>query len=219
MFVQDRKRDGGGLPECFGGSGDGVKKRLVKKPFILDELRREGDKIQNDLLKQYDEIVKTSYKLDKDLTRPWEESSELDYSVIKEELERIKSHVDECNREWGSMWRRVFASNNFQAESSKAQQEAKRKAENGQKTALARQFASGPPDCPILTVMGMVDTLRASYAYKKSHKFAWAFAFQALCKIKAEKSGTKAFTKEFAQMMTLPSAAVRVMSQDGMAAE
>ncbi|KAI0088874.1 RNA dependent RNA polymerase-domain-containing protein [Irpex rosettiformis] len=221
VFAADRKRDGWAQPPCFGGPEDKTwirGTRISKEPFILDELGKEGQKIQDELLAKYGKIRgPLPFPSEKDLARPWEDISNLNLPPLQEELQRVKTHVDMCHREWSKMWpsRSSSASSRDSDVLNKAEKEVKRKEEQRKKFALARMFVEGPEDCPLLTGMKVLETVRASCAYMKAQNFAWALAFRSLCRIKASTRNMKAFTAEFAQMMTIPTSAVRIMSQDG----
>ena len=64
-----------------------------------------------------------------------------------------------------------------------------------------------------LALLGNVEKLKASCLYGEAPKVAFRLAFQAVCKIKAEVQGSKAFTREFADAMSISASEVRVRTQ------
>lgn len=222
VFAADRKRDGWRQPACFGGPDNDTlaqNERVVEEPFILDELRKEGGKIQRALLKQYDGLKQSFAVCDTDLTQLWDQASKVRLPQYEEEVAKVKAHVEDCVDMWNKMWKKIFA--NKSSETTKNEKKAKRVDENKEKLVIAKMYMNGPDptECPLLTGMNALEALRASYAYRRAPNFAWAMAFGALCRIKAAKQGAKAFTIEFAPVMTIPGAAVRIMSQDGLLVE
>ncbi|KAI0341433.1 hypothetical protein BDW22DRAFT_303425 [Trametopsis cervina] len=216
VLQKDRASFGWPKPECFGGVSDPQlvrHARKVRTPFILDELLEEGARLKDEKLAEYGRMgTGLEYRPDEDLKRPWKDALLLDIPGYKEELKILSAHVNECLKDWAVSVGDT-AMNSRLAES-KAKREARQKAGTKGKLDLAKKFAAGPVGCPLLRALGKLESVRASCAYTKNMSFGWAMAFQALCAIKASTKGTKAFTVEFAEVMSISSAAMRVISQD-----
>lgn len=126
----------------------------------------------------------------------------------------MRLHVDTCFKSWSS----IFSGRSGSYEK-KSEAETRRKQETKRKLALARTFAQGPEGCDTLRKLKMLQAVKASYAYTRNVKFAMAVAFQALCSIKASVNGSKAFIADFAEVVSMPSAARKVLSQDALVLE
>lgn len=220
VFKNDKKQSYGRFasPPCLRPSGGGPPKadtikRIENGLFILDELLIAGEKIKKELVIEYHTRVKSpAWGLDDDLKQPWLNACKVKF--LSQELALVKAHVDDC----ANQWKNVFQGGGTDHDEKDAVI-AKRKAIMGKKLELARKFARGPEGCEIMQLMGNMELIRASYAYIAKPKFASAMAFKALCAIKASAKNLKPFTAEFAEVISMTSAARRVLSQGTLAIE
>ena len=208
-------------PVCLGGQegADNLPTRPAKLgPFVLEELLDAGERIQNELLYDYEQsgtgLVPRG--VDPDLLRPW---SNIEAALragtlpdaLKAEVEALRAHVALVRREWGKLWGSAARWNSTGGSAAAARQ--RKQLEQRKKAELARLYAQVPEGCATLALLCDVEKLKASYMYSLNPKIVLAFGFQALCKIKAQTAGSTAFTKEFAEAMSISGAEVRVRSQ------
>lgn len=214
----DAQRFGKDKPICLGGSTTGSPPRRPEKlgRFILDQLLDAGKVIQDQLLIKYNELGAhlSERTQDPHLLQPWQDlyrAKRCLAPAVQQEVELLKAHVDVLQGEWSRMWSGPGRGN--AAYANREQQKQLKKLDKEKVLDLARRYAQTPAGCGTLALLGNLDRLKASYAYSLKPKFAYKVGFQALCKIKAEKDGSKAFTKEFAEAMSISGAEVRVRSQ------
>ncbi|EKM56512.1 uncharacterized protein PHACADRAFT_118286 [Phanerochaete carnosa HHB-10118-sp] len=221
----DNGRFGFAKPECLGGTGNGPRRDHALGPFVLDKLLRAGSSIQRELLAKYDSIG-TNLKLmedkpDPDIERPWTEicnarQAGLLSEALCTEVGRLETAMREISRTWGAIWGPSYRGSQYATKAQKS--EAKKKVQV-QVDGLARHYMETPVGCEALAMLGNLDKLKASCLYSIKPKVAFKVCFQAVCKIKAESRGSKAFTREFADAMSIPAAEVRVRSQFNAARE
>lgn len=196
------------MPPCLGG------KSTVQRPnFILEVLRQEGQAERDNMLSDFANLETPRAKddHDEDLLRPWKDISSIRVREIVDAVAALRGYVDQYKGHWGKMWSKHIGSSS-QYETPKERKEKKRLGEKN-KQQLAMRFATETPEaCRLLSDLGIFDRLRASYAYQVNPKFARAVAWQALCKIKADAKGSKAFTAEFGGAMAISAAEVRTRS-------
>ncbi|KAI0684509.1 RNA dependent RNA polymerase-domain-containing protein [Cytidiella melzeri] len=224
VYQEDKqwKKYGWDAPVCLGGPDNEQIVRPRRQnpdgPFILEELLKEGNRIKKALTEKYRQMgkgVPEQQSSDSDLKKPWSEALQTTVPDYRAELDEVRKHVEDCFGDWSQA---VCPPSSAKYED-KYQREERRKSETKKKLALAKRFVEGPEGCPMLREFKHLESVRASCAYTRSAKFAWAVAFQALCAIKASKNVPKAFTAEFAEVMNVPAAAVRVLSQDALLLE
>ena len=209
-------------PVCLGGSETAMnppKRHHTLGPFILDELLAAGAAITDQLLQDYESMGRRFHTAtpDPDILLPWRsiESALRAKSMpaaIEEELHRLRQHVETIRQEW----RTIFSSrprNTSYGPASKQEAKLAKKQTNEKIIALARRYAQTPEGCGTLDLLSNIGKLKASYLYSIHSDLAFRIAFQALCRIKADAAGSTAFTREFAEAMTIPGAEVRVRSQ------
>jgi RNA-dependent RNA polymerase len=228
VFNKDSKRFGWPLPECLRQSDDEKfprneipKRDRTLAPFVLDALQDFGREVERSVLVKYKELGDTPgtgsglRKQDEDLLKPYQRFSEnlskmeslhIDEFLrqVLRELKMIEDHVKARQREW--------------AETFRSQVSHKKVPASTRRTAIAiirQKFASGP-DVPHISLISNVAAIRASYAYKQckseNSTFAFALAFEELCRIKAQESGGSTLDRDFAELMAVPKSAVRVLS-------
>ncbi|KZT02230.1 uncharacterized protein LAESUDRAFT_662372 [Laetiporus sulphureus 93-53] len=232
IFQSDQRKYGRKKPLCmrgveaetsiYGTMGNPIPRSHGLPPFVLDELLRAGKKLQDAHLAHFEQLKKTSPEnRDEDLTRPFEEAAAQAHPVLKNDLDLIDEHVRMHVRQWqqlstlqldGSPAKPRVSPKKFP---SKPAGKARPKTEKDRLyQRLGESFVRGPDGLHILSALpGAVHTLIASAAYRANVKFAFRFAFRDLCRIKAEASGLIAFTPSFAELMAMPSSAVRVLAQ------
>jgi RNA-dependent RNA polymerase len=228
VLAQDAKDYGWGLPDCMQhvetdewsqSQRGNVKRDKSLTPFILDSLRSFGEHLAGAFLGEYEKLssqpgVSKFTAPDRHLFEPHqrivrklteiESFPEANNSEIiqeaRRELRMIESHVDKMKAQWSSSLTPKKKSGSTQ---------------NGKIEALRIKFASGP-DVPHLSLLGDIPAIRASYAYRQCRaenpNFAFAMAFEELCKIKAQELGGTILTCGLAELMTIPKTAVRTLS-------
>jgi hypothetical protein len=110
--------------------------------------------------------------------------------MLDEELKIIKAHVESTRNRFHQV---ASSSRAESAKSGKNPSPKKRSStihRNSQQgfDQVAKTYAEGPPEdkVPILTALGRVDAVKASYAYSGGGNFAWSVAFQELCRLKRQ---------------------------------
>lgn len=227
-FQSDRRRFGNAAPECLGGPADsGGRKRVPcghpKKPdgspgFILEALLKEGRKIESTILAEYDtKILRPQGEPpDPDLLRPYEDAQKI--VSLKCELSKITAVVDQSLLCWRTATWTPSNDPSSPNKNKKERQQSKQTNDTIRHDILAL-YAQVPVGADTFVALGRLDAVKASYAYHiswnkfKGAKFAWAVAHRDLCKIKAESSNSCSFTQDFANVMAIPGAAVRVFAQ------
>ena len=153
----------------------------MEGPFVLDTLLKEGKKLQDAMLEEYEKYV-GHLKLDDkgrdprllELLRKIEA-----VPLFDQEIKAIKAFVEDKHEEWLTIWR------TFKDDS---EQSSKTKGKSGTKLIheLAGAFAKFPEkEAPILGVTGALPRILAACAYEKGAKFGFSVAFQVLCQMKA----------------------------------
>ncbi|RPD82709.1 hypothetical protein L226DRAFT_35401 [Lentinus tigrinus ALCF2SS1-7] len=190
--------------------------------FVLDDLLAAGKQMRDEKLKQYDKLATFRYERDPDLVAPYNRARPfMTHDTFKDDLALIEQHVLEHITKYQAT---VGASFKTPKTPSKRGRAAGPAGKSGKSMRvlwdeLVRSFAAGPDiprDSPVVA-LGDLEQLKASWAYEKNMKFAWKVAFQALCRIKASTRNPVALTSEFADMMSIPSTAGRVLEQSRLA--
>ncbi|KAH9923676.1 RNA dependent RNA polymerase-domain-containing protein [Fomitopsis serialis] len=233
VLARDTKDYGHAQPHCMTpavsedvvesgsfGHGRPCPKRDPTLPtFILDEILSAGKTLEIRYLKEFEASQHQNQHCDHDLLKPWEDQlawatrlrEEKGYTDPEHELQRIPTHVSEHRRNWLSAVRAGDKSRTTLApDGSKGSLPAVKPSERFRE--VAKSFADGPADIVFHDARTM-STLKASYAYTMHPKFAFSVAFYDLCRIKAESLGIAPQTREFADMMTVPSSARRILLQ------
>jgi RNA-dependent RNA polymerase len=228
VLTQDTKDYGWGLPECMQNvetdewsqsQRGNVKRDKSLAPFVLDSLRSFGEDLASAFLGEYEKLSsqpgaskfttpdrhlfephqRIVRKLTEMKSLPGANTSELIVEAWRE-LRMIESHVDQMKAQWSSL---------------PTPKKKPGSTRNGEIEALRMKFASGP-DVPHLSLLGDIPAIRASYAYRQCRpenpKFAFAMAFEELCKIKAQELGGTILSGTLADLMTIPKTAVRTIS-------
>jgi RNA-dependent RNA polymerase len=217
IMEDDSRKFGSNKPACLGGSEFHAppKRNPGLGPFILEELLAAGNRIQEAQLKHYGDLGThlNDKTLDPDLLQPWREIERVMNGgglspVITAELYKLRDHVKEIQEDWIQIWQNENSSYN-----SRERSQHIKKWQQDRLLDLARKYEQNPPECQTLCLLGNVDKLKASCTYSLAPRLARNVAFQALCKIKAETQRSTAFTREFAEAMSMSSAEVRVRSQ------
>jgi len=195
--------------------------RKVQQPFVLEMLLKAGGDIQVELLAKYDKLGRGVDKnLDLDLLRPFDKANNLaiqtqarGFKGIATEIGQVQEHIKEHLNSWRSLCKTPKSPAKASSSKSRTEAQPKPNKENAFKD-LAVAFSRGPKDIPLLLdVPQSLAAIMASYAYRENPKFAFSVGFRSLCKVKADAVGSVAFSRPFAEVMTVPSAAVRVLSQ------
>lgn len=215
---QDSRQFGFEKPKCLGGPSTAPRQPGLG-PYVLDELMRAGDAIQNELLAKYEGLGKSlgfvEDARDPDVVRPWVEICAARRKgklppALCDEIDRLETAMQDISRVWGEIWTTSRKECRYLPKDKLKDRKKKDKAKVDE---LARRYMHGPEGCGTLALLGSLDTLKASCLYAIKPKVAFKLAFQAVCKIKADAQGSKAFTREFADAMSISSAEVRVRSQ------
>lgn len=186
--------------------GDGIVRKGPR--FILEILVQTGQTIQTEMLKKYNQLAANKIDEDPALLQPWMSTSSIEVKEIADAVTALQNFVDKCNEEWGTLWA-INRAKEPRFGSAKQHKEQKRTAQQAKHDFVAR-FAQEPlEECRLLRKLGVLDQVKASYAYSLNPTFAYNVAWQTLCKIKADSLGSKAFTVEFGSAMTIPAAEVR----------
>jgi hypothetical protein len=185
-------------------------------PYILDRLCEYGDAIYNEYMKRYDNLCpEPSGAVDRDIVSFFDLGSQvqnLDAGITRE-LDVIQKQVDEIYLFWIKACSK--ASNRFSISPSKSQFQSKSRENKKAFDDLRRQFATSPEGVPILQALRLVDKMKASYAFKKSQKFAFCVAYRVVCEIKAEAAGTLSpIARPFADILGVPASIARLYARD-----
>ncbi|OBZ68489.1 putative RNA-dependent RNA polymerase SHL2 [Grifola frondosa] len=237
VFTSDKRDYDLPKPLCLQGKDDTAAsdeyghrppvKRDVNRPFVLDELLEAGRDLGKQYRAKYANLWPDALDRDRDaditLREPLRSAetiaAEVTDSRLKEELRSIRNHVEQHYQRWITISRsKAQASPSKKSPSKAASRSPSSKvgaasSQTAQYQDLARSFASGPADVPLFRRLNSLDAIMASHAYHRSSKFAFHVAFHAVCSIKARAEGSGAFTRKFAEMMAIPSSAVRVLEQ------
>jgi len=196
-----------------------VKRDKSLAPFVLDSLRSFGERLADAFLGEYERLSSQPgvskfttpdphlFEPHQRIVRKLTEMESLPGANISEfilearrELRMIESHVDKMKAQWSSPLTPKKKSGSTR---------------NREIDALRIEFASGP-DVLHLSLLGDIPAIRASYAYRQCRaenpKFAFAMAFEELCKIKAQELGGTILSRGLAELMTIPKTAVRTLS-------
>ena len=196
--------------------------KLRNRPFILDELMSKGKDLLTEHKIQYTALRPTRED-DKDIDGPYQDILNLCREKresfpelaqqLTAELKEVRDLVESCcSRGWqGIQWGQASGTPSKYANS----KQKKSKAENTRIfLSVAAEFTRGPDKekVPILSGLGLLDKVKASYVYRYKPKYAFAVAFRTLCTIKAEAKGLAPITQTIGQILSVPSAAVRILS-------
>lgn len=205
------------LPPCLGGAEERsindwpIQRDSTLGPFILDDLMAAGAQIQKSILTDYETQITQfeSRPLDQDLLRPYREASNL--RSIEGELTQVTALVDKCLRKWSlSNWAREEIQSGTPR---RAAADQRRETNNAIIEDILKTYATVPDGTATLALLGCLDRIKASYAYRKNQNFAWRVAHAELCRIKADTQTSRPFTKKFADVMAVPMAAARIFAQ------
>ena len=195
-----------------------IKRGKGLPPFVLDTLQRFGEDIEDHFLRKYEESSGQGMLTTRDhaLLNPYkrisEKLSEMEslpqvkdfVPEVRRELKMIENHVKTMREEWPGACR-----------PSNAPKKRSAPTKNRGVAALQQKFVSGP-EVPLLSLLGDVPAIRASYAYTlckpENQKFAFAMALEALCHIKAQELEGTTLGREFAELMAIPKSTVRTLS-------
>ncbi|TFY75487.1 hypothetical protein EWM64_g8526 [Hericium alpestre] len=157
-------------------------------------------------LQKYAELDTWHGRPDPDLLSPIEKALAVPNAMIKEEVKLIRKHVEASQQGYGRYWTTYKPTS--------------KKGKSNHSAALfhdkvRKPYAEGP-DVPVVAALSNLDELRASDTYKyamkeKKEKFAFEVAFKALCTIKARAVDSTSMSQQFANIMQMQSAAVRVL--------
>ncbi|TCD64750.1 hypothetical protein EIP91_003672 [Steccherinum ochraceum] len=214
--MRDFNRD---PPDCMSdpnrppstGNSNALRRQVKGPKFILEQLLEEGARLQTERLSQY-ESLRPVMEVDNDLTAPYRRAKDLESQMCPEwaeELRTVEALVEECcvegwtNVNWGPSTPGKFATE---------KQKKKRAESNRVFQAAVHKFSTQPSvdKVPRLSRTGILDEVKASYAYSHKPGFAIRAAFRQLCTIKARTKGLLPITNAVGQSMSVSSAAQRV---------
>ncbi|KAK7695210.1 hypothetical protein QCA50_002400 [Cerrena zonata] len=219
IFGKDSRQFQRALPECM-SSGKGSRRNndpyLPRDPrlgpFILKQLQDRVEVIRQDVMAN--KLKTENFPKDPNLLRPWTDAMKVTYDAVKQELKLIQAHVDSCREDWPKVWHSEQGSNHDSSDKNvqkKEKQNHQRRLQN-----LREKFRQVPDGIVMLPLLGpgIVDILKASYAYtlRDSEPFAFSMAFKLLCRIKAESQGMVAVTREFSESMSIPGSIARILT-------
>lgn len=175
--------------------------------FILDELLAAGKDLQTAHLCKYDELGPHSKQpdyRDEDILNVSKRCADL--IIFQTEMFAVEGFVEQRYTRWKEIW----AHHNFLTD-----KRSKRIADNQKLRSVIADFVRGPDAAktPNLRAVGMLDSVAASYAYKKNPKFGFAVAFRELATIKAKACGLAPTAANIAATMTVSSSAARILSR------
>ncbi|TFY77228.1 hypothetical protein EWM64_g6785 [Hericium alpestre] len=183
-----------------------LRRRRSLPRFVLDSLLATGQELQTMHLQKYAELDTWHGRPDPDLLSPIEKALAVPNAMIKEEVKLIRKHVEASQQGYGRYWTTYKPTS--------------KKGKSNRSAALfhdkvRKPYAEGP-DVPVVAALSNLDELRASDTYKyamkeKKEKFAFEVAFKALCTIKARAVDSTPMSQQFANIMQMQSAAVRVL--------
>ena len=199
-----------------------LKRNKELSRFVLDDLLREGEKMGAEHLTRYEQCKDFDRQTgrpgdwrDKELTAVYLSASAIaENPVFKSDFELLGDHIQGRIEKWQGLAARFSRPQHGRDAASSA------KTRRAEWDELARSFAAGPenlpPDSP-LAALGVVERLRASWAYEKNPKFAWSVAFLTLCHLKASAHEPVAVAGEFADMFSISGGVGRVLEQSRLA--
>ncbi|KAI6015621.1 RNA dependent RNA polymerase-domain-containing protein [Pisolithus marmoratus] len=214
VFSRDQKTWGSEKPwyvhTLAGKKGETNMVKRDKPPFILDALMEYGDALKQKHLKEYQHHWNSQQDddVDEDLAGPWraarakaDQARAENLSVFSSNLEDIEIHVQRLL----DAYKKVAAATRGTTRSSSS---------SNPYTELACKFLQKPKFRGFQAFSdGDVCLIKASLAALKSMRFAFSVAFRDLCRIKAQASGSVAFTYLFAESMSIPKTVVQSISR------
>ena len=233
----DGRRFGHQQPDCFklanedrGELNDIVQRKRCPRrnarlpPFVLDELVKEGRNLETHYLKHFEDAALYSRRRpqDSDLSKPWidnksrsERLAQTGYRDFAMQLDVIEAHV----KHHLSLWHRACGTSkgsaDFRPSSANTGHSGHRddtSTRNQIFKDVSRSFADGPSEMEFFDSKTLA-SLKASCAYITNDKFAFSVAFADLCMIKSAAAGAAPCTREFADMLAMPSSTRRILMQ------
>jgi hypothetical protein len=194
--------------------------------FVLDVLMKKGEEFRNQHLKKYEESRERVFSsgADPDLIAPIARAMEQigdRNRGIRDELTRLKEHVEKVRCTWGTYWGSTKSSRQM-AVWSKAKRSADRQMIARRIEELRNEFALNPGPDEIGTLIALdprlVSKLKASIAAGTkdgfSDKFAFSMAYETLLTIKAEAmGGVSPIARSFGDILGVSPAIGRFYSQ------
>ncbi|TFY61557.1 hypothetical protein EVJ58_g4444 [Rhodofomes roseus] len=186
-------------------------------PFILDQLLTAGKALETRFLQSFETLQPTSaHSFDADLSKPWADADswatrlqeQRRYAEPRNDLQQIHRHVEKHVR----LWQLAAGKSTATPSRTRRKRTASVAKPSDDFKLIAKSFADGPENVVFYDVK-TICTLKASCAYKTNPKFAFSVAFYDLCRIKAESFGIAPQTREFADMMAVPSSVRRILTQ------
>lgn len=214
VFQRDQKDFGGQVPEQHVG-----KRSKRHQPFVLHAMVEAGNRIEKQLLKEYDDGAQHQERSDSDLARPYDLASTYAQAAsdndqiphFMDELALIKKHVDQAYEEWIDACHALKREKGKEDLMDKKPKPKKKKGED----VMLRASQIYAEDVGGVRLTPNVGELKASYAYKRSSSFGFSVAFQELCLIKAKASsgGIAPTIRLFDEVKIVSSSCLRVLAK------
>lgn len=218
--MTDERAFGKDPPLCLARKGKTPSGAIMRRdrslpPFILDELLAAGVELQRIHLDRYQGLWVGRGDIeiqDPQLLEPYRSAQALAYQVplIREDLDIITQHVDDCQQVWRTIW---YQDERLASFETPAKTKEKNKLNRSKLAKIIQKFDTVPEGVNILRTLNAFDAIKASYAYTRSTKFGYSVAMKHLCDIKAQASGFTPFVTSFAETMSMSSAAARILER------
>lgn len=219
VFTNDSRKYNYDLPDCMNSDeptdlepSNTAHRPTNLGPFVLDTILTKGKKVTDDLLARYDNMQKPGNIRHHEMIEPYISAAEL--SDCASELRAVEGHVKKYHDEWCKISQEVDARTKKSKKKSGRARDSPLTIRSKILRQLASDFARGPEqETPSLRKLHLLDTVSAAYAYSLRPIFAFNVAFRSLCSIKARDRQPVVFTQDFAAYMSMPSSAIRLLSQ------
>ncbi|KAI6136111.1 RNA dependent RNA polymerase-domain-containing protein [Pisolithus sp. B1] len=213
VFLRDQKTWGSEQPFYVQVLGEKKKKSYMvrrKTPFILDALVEYGQALKQKHLKDYQQHWNSQQDedADEDLAGHWKAARAKADQARAENLSIFSSNMEDIEMHVQGVWEDYLRVTAAKKEISKSG------SSSDAYTELACRFSQKPSFRLFQAFSdGDVHLIKASFAAKRSLSFACSVAFKDLCSIKAQASGSVAFTHLFAESMSIPKKVVQTLSR------
>ncbi|KAH0591428.1 hypothetical protein H2248_001505 [Termitomyces sp. 'cryptogamus'] len=217
IFEQDQKQFSKPIPE--------FQMSDVEKPYIFHTLQRAGRAAGDEFLCEYDKMEgATQVAGDKVLLQPYDlaanramelygQSKNPGRLTLCEELKRIRDCVDKAHNAYQEVMTKLAR----ESESASPKKKTTSKSRKIQRKTDPMAHVYELYNCQVEDVFFFqnVDEIKASYAYKRKHRFGFDVAFRELCTMKAKASihGIAPTIRSFDEAKAITSTYVRAATR------
>jgi RNA-dependent RNA polymerase len=170
--------------KCFDTKSRSTQKREQKLgPFVLDLLLAAGMVTRDKLMVELDAVCihdKGAPSADVDIRKPYNDALGVTSKDISGELELLKAFVDTLRNEWS----REAAKSSDPWQTTRSRKKGHSKQTDNLMLPIMRKFRRPIEGIHQLVLLGIIDEIKASYAFTLSERFGFSMAFQDICEIK-----------------------------------